>query len=81
MFNASLRQLSNQLVGKKISSTELTKEFLNRIQQFNSRYNAFITVNEEMSLAQAQAADKIFASGLAGPPNRNTYCPERYFLY
>ena len=67
MFNASLRQLSNQLAGKKISSTELTKEFLNRIRQLNSIYNAFITVNEEMSLAQAQAADKVFASGLAGP--------------
>ena len=67
MFNASLRQLSNQLAERKFSSTELTKEFLNRIKQFNSRYNAFITVNEEMSLSQAQAADKIFASGLAGP--------------
>ena len=67
MFNASLKQLSIQLAGKKISSTELTTEFLKRIQQTNPEYNAFITVNEAMSLAQAQAADKMIAAGQAGP--------------
>ncbi|QOJ20167.1 MAG: Asp-tRNA(Asn)/Glu-tRNA(Gln) amidotransferase subunit GatA [Gammaproteobacteria bacterium] len=67
MFNASLKQLSMQLAGKKISSTELTTEFLKRIQQTNPEYNAFITVNEAMSLAQAQAADKMIAAGQAGP--------------
>ncbi len=67
MFNASLKQLSSQLAGKKISSTELTTEFLKRIRELNSEYNAFITVNEEISLAQAQAADKMLAAGQAGP--------------
>lgn len=67
MFDASLKQLSLQLAGKKISSTELTTEFLNRIKQLNSEYNAFITVNEEISLAQAHAADEMIASGQAGP--------------
>ena len=67
MFNASLKQLSSQLTGKKISSTELTTEFLKRIRELNSEYNAFITVNEEISLAQAQVADKMLAAGQAGP--------------
>lgn len=67
MFNASLKQLSIQLAGKKISSTELTTEFLKRIQQTNPEYNAFITVNEAISLAQAQAADQMIAAGQAGP--------------
>lgn len=67
MFNASLKQLSVQLAEKKISSTELTTEFLRRIKQFNPEYNAFITVNEEISLAQAKAADKMIAVGQAGP--------------
>jgi aspartyl-tRNA(Asn)/glutamyl-tRNA(Gln) amidotransferase subunit A len=67
MFNASLKQLSIQLAGKKISSTELTSEFLQRIQQLNPEYNAFITVNEELSLAQARAADQMIATGQAGP--------------
>ncbi len=67
MFNASLKQLAVQLAEKKISSTELTTEFLRRIKQFNPEYNAFITVNEEISLAQAKAADKMIAVGQAGP--------------
>ena len=65
MFNASLKQLSLQLAEKKISSTELTTEFLNRIKKLNAEYNAFITVNEEISLAQARAADKMIAAGQA----------------
>ncbi|MEQ1814953.1 MAG: Asp-tRNA(Asn)/Glu-tRNA(Gln) amidotransferase subunit GatA [Nitrosomonas sp.] len=67
MFNASLKQLSLQLAEKKISSTELTTEFLKRIKALNPEYNAFITVNEELSLAQAQAADKMIAAGQARP--------------
>lgn len=67
MFNASLKQLSNQLAERRVSSTELTAEFLKRIKELNPKYNAFITVNEEISLAQAQAADRILASGRAGP--------------
>lgn len=67
MFNASLKQLSLQLAEKKISSTELTTEFLNRIKKLNAEYNAFITVNEEISLAQACAADKMIAAGQANP--------------
>ncbi|ALQ50525.1 Asp-tRNA(Asn)/Glu-tRNA(Gln) amidotransferase subunit GatA [Nitrosomonas ureae] len=67
MFNASLKQLSNQLAEKKFSSTELTTQFLRRIKQFNPEYNAFITIDEEISLAQAKAADKMIATGQAGP--------------
>ncbi len=67
MFNASLKQLSLQLAEKKISSTELTTEFLKRIKALNPEYNAFITVDEELSLAQAQTADKMIAAGQARP--------------
>ncbi len=67
MFNASLKQLSNQLAEKKISSTELTTEFLKRIKELNPTYNAFITLNEEMSLAQAHMADKMLDSGRSNP--------------
>lgn len=63
MLNASLKELSKQLTEKKISSTELTSFFLERIKKYNSDYNAFITVNEEMSLVQAAAADKMLAAG------------------
>jgi aspartyl-tRNA(Asn)/glutamyl-tRNA(Gln) amidotransferase subunit A len=67
MLNASLSQLSALLATKKISSAELTTEFLKRAQALNFRYNAFITLSEETSLAQARAADRLIASGGAKP--------------
>jgi aspartyl-tRNA(Asn)/glutamyl-tRNA(Gln) amidotransferase subunit A len=67
MFNFSLKQLSDLLAAKKISSTELTREFLGRINRLNPLYNAFITVNEEASLQQALVADSKIAQGLAQP--------------
>jgi aspartyl-tRNA(Asn)/glutamyl-tRNA(Gln) amidotransferase subunit A len=67
MLNFSLRQLSALLASKKISSAELTGEFLQRARSLNSEYNALITFDEEASLAQAQAADAIIASGRATP--------------
>ncbi len=67
MLNASLKQLAAQLAERKISSVELTKAFLKRIKALNQDLNAFITLNEEMSLAQAQIADKMIASGQAYP--------------
>ncbi|SDH54696.1 Asp-tRNA(Asn)/Glu-tRNA(Gln) amidotransferase subunit GatA [Nitrosomonas sp. Nm132] len=67
MLNASLKQLAAQLAERKISSLELTKAFLKRIKALNQDLNAFITLNEEMSLAQAQIADKMIASGQAYP--------------
>ena len=67
MLNSSLKQLSTLLESKKTSSVELTKEFLKCVEGLNQKYNAFITVNEEISLSQARDADKKIASGKASP--------------
>ncbi|BCT66705.1 Asp-tRNA(Asn)/Glu-tRNA(Gln) amidotransferase subunit GatA [Nitrosospira sp. NRS527] len=67
MLNSSLKQFSTLLAAKKISSVELTDEFLKRSRVLNPGYNAFITINEETSLTQARAADMIIASGRAQP--------------
>jgi aspartyl-tRNA(Asn)/glutamyl-tRNA(Gln) amidotransferase subunit A len=67
MLNASLKELSGLLAGKKVSSVELTQTFLKRIGELNPDLNAFITVDEGKSLAQAKAADTLIASGQAGP--------------
>lgn len=67
LINASLKQLSQLLSEKKISSVELTSEFLARIQTLNSGLNAFITLDEEKSLAQARDADEMIASGRSMP--------------
>lgn len=67
MLNFSLRQLSALLASKKISSAEVTGEFLQRARTLNSEYNAFITLDEEASLTQARAADAAIAAGRATP--------------
>ncbi|MGH8743190.1 MAG: amidase, partial [Burkholderiales bacterium] len=67
MLNSSLKQLSGLLAAKKISSVELTREFLARIAKLNSELNAFITLNEEVSLKEAQAADMRIKQSQAQP--------------
>ena len=65
MINASLKQLGNALRAKEISSVELTQLYLARIAALNPDLNAYITVNPDMSLAQARAADERIAAGKA----------------
>ena len=65
MLNSSLLQLSAALRSKKISSVELTQLYLRRIAALNPKLNAYITVNEEISLSQARAADDRLAQSQA----------------
>ncbi len=65
MINSSLKNLSSALQAKTISSVELTQEYLNRIHQFNPAINAYITLDEPKTLAQAHAADARIAAGTA----------------
>jgi len=55
------------LKAKKISSVELTKEYLNRIKAVDSRVRAIVTVTEELALEQAKKADEQIAGGKTGP--------------
>ncbi len=67
MIERSLTELSVALAAKEISSVELTQLYLDRIATHNPALNAFISVDAEKSLAQAQAADARLARGDAGP--------------
>ena len=64
MLNSSLRQLSDALASRRISSVELTQFFLRRAAALNPKLNAFITLDAEASLAQARQADQRLAAGL-----------------
>lgn len=58
----SILELHNLLKNKKVSSEEITKEFLKHINE-NKEINAYITICEEEAIEQAKEADKRIASG------------------
>jgi aspartyl-tRNA(Asn)/glutamyl-tRNA(Gln) amidotransferase subunit A len=66
LLNATLLELAGALEAKKVSSVELTRAFLARIQRLNGELNAFITVDPERSLADARRADERRARGEKG---------------
>jgi len=78
----TLTDLAKGLKAKQFSSVELTKHFLNRIEQFNSELNAYITVTPELALQQAAVADAQRASGndglLTGLPlaHKDIFCTD-----
>ena len=67
MITRSLSGLARALAAREISSVELTRLYLERIARLDPRFNAYISVDAEQSLAQAQAADGLLATGQAGP--------------
>ncbi|HUI98642.1 MAG TPA: Asp-tRNA(Asn)/Glu-tRNA(Gln) amidotransferase subunit GatA [Usitatibacter sp.] len=67
MHRASLAELGRELAAKRISAVELARAFLARIERFNARLNAFITVDAEKTLDLARAADQRIARGEARP--------------
>lgn len=67
MHTKTLAELSRALQAREVSSVELARAFLARIERHDSELNAFITVTGEQALAQAEAADRAIAEGRGGP--------------
>ena len=67
MLNSTLAQLAADLAAKRVSSVALTEFFLKRINTLGKTLNAFVSVDEERSLAAARSADQMIAAGTAGP--------------
>ena len=80
MHTQTVAQLSRALQNREISSTELTRAFLQRIARLDGQLNSFITVDEESALAAAAQADQRLAAGdapaLAGIPiaHKDIFC-------
>ncbi|MCM1511918.1 MAG: Asp-tRNA(Asn)/Glu-tRNA(Gln) amidotransferase subunit GatA [Oxalobacter formigenes] len=64
MHTKTLSELSGLLHTRQISAVELAKLFLGRIRQ--SDLNAFLHVDDELTLAQARSADEKLAGNNAG---------------
>ena len=56
-------QAKKDLQAKKYSSVELTKAYLERIKQVESKVKAFVTVTKDEALNNAREADKKIAKG------------------
>lgn len=63
----TVAEARKKLDTKEISSVELTKSYLERIKNLNSKLNAYITIAEEQALAQATTADSRIAKGESTP--------------
>ena len=66
MKDWSIKEISSLLREKKASSVEITTDYLQHIKKKNPEINAFITVDESRSLAQAKLADQRIQSGEGG---------------
>jgi aspartyl-tRNA(Asn)/glutamyl-tRNA(Gln) amidotransferase subunit A len=67
IHNKTLKELSDELKNKNVSSVELTQHFLDRIEKFDGELNSFVTITKDHALAQAAQADELIAKGKAGP--------------
>jgi Asp-tRNA(Asn)/Glu-tRNA(Gln) amidotransferase A subunit family amidase len=60
---ASLTQLSRWIEQRKLSSDRLTRIYLKRIEQFDSKLHCVITLTSDLALAQSKKADEEIAAG------------------
>jgi len=59
----TIHEAHKLLQSRQLSSVELTRTYLERIFQVESKVCAVITVTDELALKQAQMADELIASG------------------
>ena len=82
MHNLTIAELIKGLRNKDFTSVELTRHYLDRIKRLDGNYNSFVTVTEEIALAQAQEADERLANGdapaLCGIPiaHKDIFCTD-----
>ena len=62
----TIRQAHEGLKNKEFTSVDLTKAYLDKIKKTDKEINAYLSVNEEWAIEQAEKADKTIASGEFG---------------
>jgi aspartyl-tRNA(Asn)/glutamyl-tRNA(Gln) amidotransferase subunit A len=67
LHTLSIGELAERLSTGKLSSVELTKHFLARIERFGTELNALVTVTADRALKDAADADRRIAKGDRGP--------------
>ena len=54
-------------MARELSSVQLTRASLERIQQVEPKLHALVTITDELALKQARKADELIAAGDASP--------------
>lgn len=72
LYDLTLHEARELLDSRQVSSHELTRAVLDRVEQVEPHLRAFVTVTEEIAMQQAREADEAIARGeknpLAGVP-------------
>ncbi|MCS7275830.1 MAG: Asp-tRNA(Asn)/Glu-tRNA(Gln) amidotransferase subunit GatA [Dehalococcoidia bacterium] len=63
LFRLTVHEAARLLARREVSSTELTRAVLDRIEAVQGRLNAFVTVTAELALEQAREADERLTRG------------------
>ncbi len=66
MFESGIAEISRRLAAGEFSSEELTSAYLKHIHEHDARFNAYITICDELALSQARTADAARAKGEGG---------------
>jgi aspartyl-tRNA(Asn)/glutamyl-tRNA(Gln) amidotransferase subunit A len=67
LYELTIQEAHRRLKHKEISSQDLTREVLDRINAVDETVGAYITVNNETAMAQAKMADKAISEGRITP--------------
>ena len=67
LHTLTIAELARKLRSREVSSEELTRACLARIEQHNPSLNAFLTITADAAHAAARNADRSLGAGAAGP--------------
>jgi aspartyl-tRNA(Asn)/glutamyl-tRNA(Gln) amidotransferase subunit A len=67
LHQLTIAQARKLLIGRDISAVELARALLERITQVDEQLNAYLTIDADGALAQAEKADRMLARGEGGP--------------
>ncbi|MEE9198999.1 MAG: Asp-tRNA(Asn)/Glu-tRNA(Gln) amidotransferase subunit GatA [Dehalococcoidia bacterium] len=67
LHDLTIHQAHDLLHARQVSSVELTRALLERIEEVDERVKAYVTVTSELALEQAREADEAIGGGDSGP--------------
>ena len=56
-------ELRKKIVSKEVSPVEVTRLYLDRIEKFDGKLNAYLTVTDELAMEQARSAEAAVMKG------------------